>query len=487
MSHFSSGGSPSADFRLDEFQRAAALLARATERLIAVRMLITTALADAGPPITADGRIVPSAAEGHLRSGNQLAIGVGDTLEGCRSGLEASRATYEDAEQRAALQTYQQRSAALPATVQDRIASNHGHPDSQTTEDLINAAPGYGLSWLLLGGYPASDPSMAAASSVVARLVGDRDHGGPFRGGVSERLASGLSGLAAVRWIFNVRDIRVAAVSTAAPEAFGGTLPDLLELQRRAEAQVSGEGAVLVTTTQTARGPAHVLTIPGTQSAREGRYWASTNPFDESGIVEGIGMGSGYVAQAATEALESAGARPGERLVITGYSQGGIHAANLAVDEGLAARYDVEYVVTTGSPVGGTALPDATRGLHLEHVDDMVPGLDGRPNPETSNQVTVHFDGYAPDTDPEADGFGAAHQLGNYTQLSGELTTSDDPGVVEARTALGTVFAGATTATVTTVKLRRAPAAGPRKARIKPVRRAPRRPRRRALDSAPPH
>lgn len=487
MSHVSSGGSPSADFQLDEFERAAARLARAGECLIAARMLITTALADAGPPLTADGRIVPSAAEGHLRSGNQLAIGVADTLEECRSGLEASRATYEDAEERAALKAYQHRSAALPATVQDRFASNHGHPDTQTTEDLINVAPGYGLSWLLLGGYPASDPSMSAASSAVARLVGDRDHGGLFRSSVAERLATGLSKLDDVRWIFNVRDIRVAAVSTATPEAFGGTLPDLMELQRRAEAQVSGEGAVLVTTTQTAQGPVHVLTIPGTQPARDGRYWASTNPFDESGIVEGTGRGSDYVAQAATEALESAGASPGDRLVITGYSQGGIHAANLAVDEDLAARYDVEYVVTTGSPVGGTALPDATRGLHLEHVDDMVPGLDGRPNPETSNQVTVHFDGYAADTDPDAGGFGAAHQLGNYTQLSGELATSDDPAVVEARTALGTVFAGATMATVTTVKLRRAPASGPRKARIKPVRRSPVRPRRRALDSAPPH
>ncbi|MGP5731829.1 hypothetical protein, partial [Arthrobacter rhombi] len=101
MSHVSSGGSPSVDFQLDEFERAAALLSRAGERLIAVRMLITTALADAGPSITATGRVVPSAAEGHLRSGNQLAIEVGDTLAECRSGLEASRASYEQAERRA--------------------------------------------------------------------------------------------------------------------------------------------------------------------------------------------------------------------------------------------------------------------------------------------------------------------------------------------------------------------------------------------------
>lgn len=487
MSHSSSGGSPSADFQLDEFERAAARLARAGECLIAARMLITTALADAGPPVAVEGRFLPSAAEAYLRSGNQLAIGVGDTVEECRAGLDASRAIYEQAERRAALKAYEQRSAVLPAAVQDRFSSNHGHPDTQTTEDLINAAPGYGLPWLLLGGRPASDPSMAAASSVVARLLGDRDHGGPFRSGVAERMAIGLSGLAAVRWIFNVRTIRLGAVSTAAPEAFEGTVPDLMDLQRRAEAQVSGEGAVLVTTTRTARGPVHVLTIPGTQPARQGRYWASRNPFDESGIVEGTGMGSRQVAQAAAEALDASGARPGDRLVITGYSQGGIHAANLAVDEDLVARYDVDYVVTTGSPVGSTVLPEGTRGLHLEHVDDMVPGLDGRPNPESSNQVTVHFEGYAPDTDLQAGGFGAAHQLGNYTQLSGELATSDDPGVVEARTALGTLFAGATTATVTTVKLRRVPSTGPRKARIKPVRRPPGRPRHRALDSTPPH
>ncbi|MGO1694502.1 MAG: hypothetical protein ACTHZK_02160, partial [Arthrobacter sp.] len=157
MSHSSSGGSPSADFQLDEFERAAARLARAGECLIAARMLITTALADAGPPVAVEGRFLPSAAEAYLRSGNQLAIGVGDTVEECRAGLDASRAIYEQAERRAALKAYEQRSAVLPAAVQDRFSSNHGHPDTQTTEDLINAAPGYGLPWLLLGGRPASD------------------------------------------------------------------------------------------------------------------------------------------------------------------------------------------------------------------------------------------------------------------------------------------------------------------------------------------
>ncbi|WP_417234863.1 hypothetical protein [Arthrobacter sp.] len=485
MSHTSTGGVTSVDYQFDEFERAAVLLARAEHSLGMVRMLLSSALADAGPPSWRDVWQFSRAVEDHLRTGNALANEVEDRLAHCRIGLETSRASYEDAERRARQQAFQVRAMTVFSRLDDELASNHGHPDGQTTEDLINAAPGYALAWLALGGDPESDPLNAAVLSFVARVVADRDHGGPFADGLAARLGASLASMAAVRALFNLRAIHVRSVKRGAPEPFKGTLPDLMDLQRRAEAGVSGEGAVLVATAQTPRGPIRVLTLPGTQPADH--RWASPplNPFDEGGIVEAAGLKSSYVGDAAVKALQVAGAQPGDRLVITGYSQGGIHAANLAVDPRIARMYDVEYVVTSGAPVGGIPLPDGVRGLHLEHVDDMVPGLDGRPNPDSRNQVTVRFTGYAPGTDMDAGGFGAAHQLGNYSALSEELATSTEPNIVEGRQALGAVFAGATTVSVTTVALRRGRAR--EIARIKPVRRPRRGPLRRGLHAAPAH
>lgn len=485
MSHSSSGGVASVDYQLDEFERAAALIGRAGDGLTMVRLLVSSALADAGPPSSLEVWPFSRAAEEHLRNSNTLAIDVGDRLAECRTGLEASRARYEEAERQARQQAYQLRAAIVMDRLGADMASNHGHPDGQTTEDLINAAPGYAVAWLALSGNPDDHPATAAALRVVAGVLADREHGGPFGSGIADRLGTGLASLAAVRLLFNIRPIRIASVSRGAPEPFAGQLPDLMALQRRAEAQVSGEGAILVATAQTSSGPVHVLTLPGTQPAGDRRASPPLNPFDEGGIVEAAGLDSKYVGEAAAEALHAAGARPGDRLVITGYSQGGIHAANLAVDPRIAQTYDVDYVVTTGAPIAGTPLPDGVRGLHLEHEDDMVPGLDGRPNPDSSNQVTVHFSGYATGTDLDAGGFGAAHQLGNYSALSGELTTSTEPNVVEARQALGSVFAGATSVSVTTVALRR----GRHRSigRIKPVRHPRRGPLRQGLHAASPH
>lgn len=470
MSHHGVGGVASVDFQLDEFERAAALLGRAEDGLFTAGQVLAMALADGAPPVAGGGLLQSRAAEDHLWTAQCLASEVADRLAACRSRLQASRAAYEEAEREAARAAFRLRSATLFEGLAAEMAANHGHPNRQTTEDLINAAPGYALAWLSTGGDPASAPAARATWGIVARLVADRDHGGPFQAGLAERLASGLVGLAILRQLLNLRSIHVESVSTSAPEEFATPLAELMELQRRAEAPVSGEGAVLVTTTQTSAGTVHILTLPGTQPARDWRTSARLNPFDDGGIAEGVGLGSPFVADAAADALREAGAHPRDRLVITGYSQGGIHAANLALDPDLAAEYDVQYVITAGAPIGGTPLPDSVRGLHLEHVDDMVPGLDGRPNPRTGNQVTVDLRGYAPGTEMGAGGFGAAHQLANYSHLSRELATSTDPAVVEARAALGAVFAGATTATVTTVTLRRGPTKPERRFKRKPLR-----------------
>ena len=92
-------------------------------------------------------------------------------------------------------------------------------------------------------------------------------------------------------------------------------------------------------------------------------------------------------------ALHQAGAVKGDQVVAVGYSQGGAHAMNLSSDKAFLAEFDLKYVLTAGSPVGGITPQPGITSLHLEHRQDWVPGSDGTPNPDTRDRVTVTLTG----------------------------------------------------------------------------------------------
>jgi hypothetical protein len=77
------------------------------------------------------------------------------------------------------------------------------------------------------------------------------------------------------------------------------------------------------------------------------------------------------------QAMSDAGVGPGESVVFTGFSQGGIMAANLAADPSLP--YKVVGVVTNGSPVDTFWIPKDVPNVSFAHVSDVVPMLDGSP------------------------------------------------------------------------------------------------------------
>ena len=62
---------------------------------------------------------------------------------------------------------------------------------------------------------------------------------------------------------------------------------------------------------------------------------------------------------------------------------------NLSQDKAFLADYDLKFVLTAGSPVGGIEPGAGISSLHLEHEQDWVPGADGLPNPDTRDRVTV--------------------------------------------------------------------------------------------------
>jgi pimeloyl-ACP methyl ester carboxylesterase len=159
---------------------------------------------------------------------------------------------------------------------------------------------------------------------------------------------------------------------------------------------------------------AWVAVIPGTQA------WsprAGANPFDLTSDVLLLAQRQTLLAAGVERALTLAQRDAGragrsDPVMLAGHSQGGIVAAALAADDGFRARHRVTHVVTTGAPVARLALPPTVSVLSLEHTQDVVPRLEGRPNADRRSHVTVTRDLRG---DPEVAGrAAAAHSTAAY-------------------------------------------------------------------------
>ena len=107
----------------------------------------------------------------------------------------------------------------------------------------------------------------------------------------------------------------------------------------------------------------YVVTIPGTESRGPGdiRSWlGNDNAHNWGSNLWGVAMGSSATyAQAVQQAMVNAGI-PTDRsaeVLLTGHSQGGIVASNLAADPAFTSMFKVEGVVTYGSPIDCADLP----------------------------------------------------------------------------------------------------------------------------------
>ncbi|MCC3275481.1 hypothetical protein LJ753_06300 [Arthrobacter sp. zg-Y20] len=176
-----------------------------------------------------------------------------------------------------------------------------------------------------------------------------------------------------------------------------------------------------------------IVVLPGTQG------WFSDGgsvPFDLAGMGEARGRESQYVAAAVAEALRQANAEAGDSVVLSGYSQGGDHAVNVAAFLATGSQYQVDFVLTAGSPTGTANLPPGVPALHLEHERDWVPGIDSVPNPDTPDRVTLTLTDPVATPEGEPAGLGPAHRLENYLDGAALADASDDGSV---RTALGSL------------------------------------------------
>jgi hypothetical protein len=195
----------------------------------------------------------------------------------------------------------------------------------------------------------------------------------------------------------------VAALSTGSDSAANGTI----EIQTI----TTGDGRQV-----------HVVNLPGTDDL-------GTLPWTADGDVRDLGTNLDLIAgeeddyqQGILEAMHQAGIGPDEPVLVVGHSQGGMEAAAiLAGDSG----FNVTDVVTAGSPTAQVGdFPPGSHVLSLEQHGDLVPLLDGEPNPPSVEQTTVVVDAHP------GPGIAAHHGYDVYVSAGAAVDGSTDPSVV---------------------------------------------------------
>jgi hypothetical protein len=255
--------------------------------------------------------------------------------------------------------------------------------------------------------------------------------------GLTEHLVSGLGGPVAAGLLSTVYGDPGRPVVTPYPILLGTTRPasvrDLVEhlhevagLSSRPDSPANGTVEV-----QTISGPdgavRHVVYLPGTDDFNP-PWEQDADVRDLETDLDAVSGRPDAYQQGILEALHRAGVGTDEPVLIVGHSLGGMEAAAILAAHG---GYHVTDVVTAGSPTAQVpGFPSGSHVLSLEQRGDIVPELDGAPNPDSVEQTTVTFDAHP------AGGVTEHHAYDVYEEGAGLVDTATDPSVTDAVDAL---------------------------------------------------
>jgi pimeloyl-ACP methyl ester carboxylesterase len=290
------------------------------------------------------------------------------------------------------------------AALQDWLAE---HPE--LPQHLINGGGGLldglweGLTPGLPGGplgIPTFTPDTESAAGLLAALYGDD----------------------------GTYDVSPTDLSVPSGGTQPGTLADVLahlsETSALSDADHPGNnGTVEIQTIRDGDGDIrHIVYLPGTDDM-------ATLPWTQDGDVRDMatnfllinGQDNAHL-QGIQQAMHDAGIQPGDPVMLAGHSQGGMEAAAILSNHD---DFNVTNVVTAGSPTAQVpGFPPGTHVISLENQGDVVPLLDGEENPDSPQQVTVHFDDRGSD-------IGDSHSLDHYTNGAAAVDASADQSLVE--------------------------------------------------------
>jgi pimeloyl-ACP methyl ester carboxylesterase len=126
-----------------------------------------------------------------------------------------------------------------------------------------------------------------------------------------------------------------------------------------------------------------------------------------------------------TEAMADAGVTSASPVLFTGYSQGGLIAAELAA----SGDYDTRGLYTLGAPAAQVEVPSSIPWVALEHSDDIVPAVGG--SWASADPVLVRRQLFA-DKPVSTEVLFPAHQLSGYRETAALVDASHETRVVSA-------------------------------------------------------
>ncbi|MBV7363180.1 hypothetical protein KRX54_01860 [Actinomycetaceae bacterium TAE3-ERU4] len=158
-----------------------------------------------------------------------------------------------------------------------------------------------------------------------------------------------------------------------------------------------------------------VVIVPGTNHST---LETVANPADtESNVREMLGLRSAAragVERALVAAFDEAKIpqeyRRQEKILIVGHSQGGVTAHALAADE--KSDIQVTHVLTIGSPSRSIPIPEEVWSVSVEHIQDMIPWMDGVPEDQIDERVILRRKLEKPQSGP----LYYAHSAGTYLE-----------------------------------------------------------------------
>ena len=216
--------------------------------------------------------------------------------------------------------------------------------------------------------------------------------------------------------------VRVQPVQTSSPTAAPAGIPDAFRrMPQTPGAQVAVEKYTMADGTTKYVAYVKGTQIKGTQFAGFG----GSQPWDMKSNVELYSGKKSASYQATLDALEAAGALPGDEVDIVAHSQSGMIAAHLSME----SEFDVHVQITAGSPVEPTVDDDQTL-VQFRHTDDVVsslagggsPGASGSPDSFTVTRVGDPLPGLQ-------DVLLDTHMLDSYIETAEMAEQSGDPRV----------------------------------------------------------
>lgn len=325
-------------------------------------------------------------------------------------------------------------------------AERRGYRNAAQT--LISTSPEY------LAGVLGLPPHL------LTMLMQSRDRGGIWDRPLVERYADAVRDFAAGHDLINRGTLEVTPLATRDLPPPGRGKPPLGSIAWA----ISGPAAAYdphhpkVNIRQIHRpdgSSAWSVDVPGTQD------WRLDSPgiYDTEGNLRGIThtdpdadpAEATQVMELVARALDDLDVPAGAPIILNGHSAGGIHAAALASNKAFLSRYDVVMLNTAGAPIANFDIDPSVKVLALEHRDDVVPALDGRPNPARANWVTATATGTPRGAVPGggiADTLTSAHDVDNYVREAAALADSTDPAIVAHRAALAVLVPAGSTVTM---------------------------------------